>query len=85
MEENYLNKGKILTISLYNINGKNDKFYKQIHLGLHRKIFFIKKLDLTLIEILTNDEIPQDYFFEIDEDYGGGKEYFNNICKNRGI
>ena len=86
LEEKILEEKKILTVSLNNINnGESAAFKRAIHLGFHRKKLCCNKLDLTFIEINENDKIPQEYFFEIDEDYKDGKENFKNISKNKSI
>ena len=86
LEEKILEEKKVLTVSLNNINnGENSPFSRAIHLGLHRKKFCCMQLDLTFIEINESDKIPQEYFFEIDEDYKEGKENFKNISKNKSI
>ena len=63
IDEKFVNENKILVLSFNDCKEK-----KEINLKSTRKIHFLKKLDITIIEIKTDDGINEDNLLELDDD-----------------
>ena len=62
-DEKFVNENKILVLSFNDCKEK-----KEVNLKSSRKIYFLKKLDITIIEIKKDDEIKDDNLLELDDD-----------------
>ena len=63
IKENDIKEGKEIKLSIFN----NCKFLT-IYIDENRKVFVIKKYDITIIEIKKSDYLDMSYFMDIDED-----------------